>query len=99
MCSIVSDYVYTLLSRRIMVPHSACLASLWGLSVVLYKEPRMRAGCRRHTCSVKGFRGLGVERMVTRDIVTSVSCCCRACKGQRQFRVVEKLTPHMLREG
>ena len=35
----------------------------------------MRAGCRRHTCSVKGFRGLGVERMVKRDIVTSVSCC------------------------
>ena len=33
-----------------------------------------------------------------RDIILSVSCC-RACKGQRQCQVVEKLTPHMLREG
>ena len=24
---------------------------------------------------------------------------CRECKGQRQCQVVEKLTPHMLREG
>ena len=30
----------------------------------MYKELRMRPGCRRHTCSGKGSRGLGVERMV-----------------------------------
>ena len=33
---IVSDYAYTLLSRRIMVPHSACSVSMLGLSVVFY---------------------------------------------------------------
>ena len=32
------------------------------------------------------------------EIITAVSCC-RGCKGQRQCQVVEKLTPHMLREG
>ena len=59
----------------------------------------MRAGCHQHTCSVKGFRGLGVERMVKRDIVTSVSCCCRACKGQRQCQAVENLTPYIHAPG
>ena len=35
-CLIVSDCVFTLLSRRIVVPHSECSASLLGLSAVFY---------------------------------------------------------------
>ena len=31
------------------------------------------------------------------DVITEVRSC-RGCKGQRQCQVVEKLTPHMLRE-
>ena len=44
-------------------------------------------------------RGEGVEglRVWLGDIITVVGC--RACKGQRQCQVVEKLTPHMFREG
>ena len=34
--------------------------------LVWYKELRMCAGCRRHTCSGKGWRGWGVEKMVRR---------------------------------
>ena len=45
-------------------------------------------------------RGEGVvgSRRWLGDIIAAVNSC-RGCKGQRQCQVVEKLTPHMLREG
>ena len=42
----------------------------------------------------KGGNGLGGW---SRDAFTAVSC--RGCKGHRQRQVVEKLTPHVPREG
>ena len=60
----------------------------------IYKELRIRSGCRRRTCSGKGCRGCGVEK--SGDIISAVSSC-RGCKSQRQCQVVETLTPHMLR--
>ena len=45
----------------------------------------------------RGERVEGLGRWL-RAVITAVNSC-RECKGQKQCQVVEKLTPHMLREG
>ena len=75
---------------------------LWSHSIyleVVYIQgsPHARRLSPAHMLREGVNEGVVGSRRRLRDIITAVSSC-RGCKGQRQYQVVEKLTPHMLRE-